>query len=464
MDVPLEILDGEVARAAACIRAARAALGRGEAPDDDNPLSAYRRVSSRATYLELLPPAPDAAARDAAPPAKGAAPPVSPGSALRDALREWVYALTLDRVLWADTLRIEAALRDESIQVEHADLGRLSASPRSLLERMLAEPASARLRLWAEAFGRGAGAAADAARIFEERRAEAVRRLSAEPDSIEIPCDPKGALAGLAEALLRRTEPLLERTPGAYYDVIASSIGRSLGDGWPARLVPRWLDELFRGTGLTEGLRLDLGPLPKAFGASSFARALAAFGAALADADGPRGAPFALAYAPFDLRRARRAALFGSLPADPIFGVRALSLGHGRARDQARAIARALLTSLRLLAARVLLRGVLTLPEHARAQRFEERTAEALGAPIPPALAGVVPRLGPSDPTALMGALLAIRDRRELIERFDEDWFRNPYAARAIREEDGVVAPSRRAPAARLEAGLDELLAVLGSY
>lgn len=448
MDVPLEILDREVARAAALCFSARAAQRRGDASDPENPLARDRQVSSRATYIELAP----------KPPAAGTAPVLSLHDPLREALREWLYTLTLERVLWEDTARFEAALRDESILIDHADLGRLRASPRSLLQRVLAEPVSARRRLLAEALERGAGATADAARILAERRAEASRQLPADPDAFEIPCNPTGALARSAEALLRRTEPLLEREPGAYHDVIASSLGRAQGSGWPARLVPRWIEELFRPTGLTEGLRIELGPLPEALGASSFARALAAFGGALADADGPRSAAFALAYPPFDLRHARRAALFGGLPADPVFGVRALGLSRGRARDQARAIARALLRHLRLDAARVLLRGVLTLPEHARAQRFEELTAEALGAPIPAALAGVVPRLGPSDPTALMGELLAARDRRELIERFDEDWFRSPHAARALREEDSVLPASRRTSSAALEAGLDEVI------
>lgn len=460
MKIPLEILDQEVARAAALTRAARAALHRREASELDNPLAEARRVSSRATYLELAPPPP--LGPDAPPVVPGAPPGAPPpGDALREGLRAWIYALTLERVLWDDTVRFEAALADESILIEQPDLGRLRGSPRALLLRVLEEPVSARRRLWAEVLERGAGPAALAAHLLAERRAEALRRLPADADAFEIPCDPPGALVDVAEALLRRTEPLLERAPGRSHDVLAESVGRSLDAGWPARLAPRWIEELFRPTKLTEGLRIELGPLPRALGASSFARALAAFGAALVDADAPPSAPFALAHPPFDLRRARRAALFGSLPAEPVFGVRALGLGVGRARDQGRAIARALLVHLRVAAARVLLRGVLTLPEHPRAQRFEERTAEALGDPIPPALVGVVPQLRPSDPTTLIGALLAARDRRELRERFDDDWFRSPHAARAIREEDSALPASPRTSKEELSLGLDALILAL---
>src|SRR5262249_32034565 len=159
----------------------------------------------------------------------------------------------------------------------------------------------------------------------------------------------------------------------------------------------RWLEEVVRGTGLTEGLSLALGPLPLPLGAASFARALASFGRAFAAADVPPSAPYCMARRPFDLRVARRAALFGGLAADPAFGARALDLSRDRARDQARRVARSLLSSVRLDAARVLLRGALLAAARERADRFEEATARALGAPIPASLAGALPLLSPSD-------------------------------------------------------------------
>src|SRR3954469_7218059 len=142
MDVPLEILAREVARAAARIREARAALRRGEAPEGENPLADDRRVSSRATYLELLPPEPPKGR-----PEPGAPPFAPPANPLRDALREWLYALTLERVLWDDAVRLETARRDASILIDHADLGRQKESPRALLHRILVEPAPGRRRL-----------------------------------------------------------------------------------------------------------------------------------------------------------------------------------------------------------------------------------------------------------------------------------------------------------------------------
>jgi hypothetical protein len=463
MDLPLEILDRDVARAAGALASGHARLARGETDDAPSPLEAHRHVSSRATWLEL----------GELGEATGAVTP-RPAPVLAAPLRAWVSALTLERVLWPDAVRLAAAWRAPTINVEESGVTALTDSPRALLLRVLREPDAGRRRIFARALARGATPVHDAARALAERRVEAARLLGAALDPLEIPVDPPAALGALAARLLAETAPLLDRA-STWPDAIAAGVGRSFGEGWPARLTPRWLFDLFGAGPLTEGLRLALDPLPAAIGASSFARALGAFGAALADADGPTpgdpgrgrsGSPFVLTRAPFDLRRPRRAALFAALAADPIFAARALGLGRGRARDQARGITRALLVTLRLDAARVLCRGILTLPEGERAARFEEHTAAALGAPLPPSLAGVVPRLGPADSARFAGALLAARDRRSLVDRFDEDWFASPHAARAIREEDAAVPsstlPATLAPAAALEAGLAEITRVLG--
>ena len=466
MDMPFEILDREIARASGRARAARASLDRGE-PVEYDPLEDDRRVSSRDTFLDLAPrPTPP---REPGQPVDLAAFLPRPSDDHRVALREWVFALTLDRVLWADSARLAAARRAVSVTLDRTDLGRLQISPRDLLHRVIAEPEPRRRRLLAEVLEQGAFAVQDAARIYEERRLEAARRLPADLDRLEIPLDPtviegapaitrRAALDAIAEATLRETEALTPRAERSWDEAIDASVGRAQAEGWPARLGARWIEGLFHPTSLTEGLRLDLGPLPRALGASSFARALGAFGAALADVDGPRSLPFTLACAPFDLRRARRSALFASLVADPVFGQRMLGLGRDAARDQARGVARSLGVAVRLAAARCLFRGLLQLPEGPRASRFEEITAATLGAPIPPALAGVVPRLGPADATTFLGLLLGALDRRALIERFDEDWFRNPRAAHAIREEDAAPAPFRRAPAALAAAGVSEIV------
>ncbi|WP_437676408.1 hypothetical protein [Sorangium sp. So ce131] len=473
MDLDLIRLDREVARAA---RAWRAALGdvvrRGPAPaaeDQDgpsaaeararleNPLDAFRRASSRTTYLELTGKTPSLGAELGI--ASAAPSTVAPDpTGLAAPLADWVYTLTLERVLWADRLRLAAAWHAPSITVDLPEPVRLS--PYEARIRLLAEPTDAGRQTLADVLTRGSGAVADAARILVERKQEASRLLAEEGlRAIELPTDPPEAAIGAADVLLRRTEAMLERA-STWHDALGRAVGRDASSGWPARLGPRWIEELFRATKLTEGLAIDLGPLPRPLGAASFARALARFGAALSLAS-TRG-PFALARRPFDLRQARRAALFGGLVADPVFCARALGLGRGRALDQARATARSLLLSLRLDAARVGLvfhagGHVLLRAARDRSDLFQEATARALGAPIPGALAGVVPALEPDAAARLVGALLSARDRRDLIQRFDEDWFRNPRAAEALRDEDHAPPAPVRPSAADLEKCVDEM-------
>jgi hypothetical protein len=382
MDIPLEILDADIARAHAGLVVARARLA--HSPNEPNPLT-RAAMSRRATYEALA----DRADRD---------------TLLGLAVRSWVSALTLERVVWPDTLRLAAAWREPSIPVRESGKTHGPTSARDLLVAILAESAPVRRSILADALARGASHVQDAARIRAERRAEAVRLLAmkvpvSKADAELAPLDAEKA----ATRLLADTAALVPPTE-SWADTFAMGVGRDASEGWPARLGPRWLMDLFQQGPLTEGLRLALEPLPAfvrtppanapLIGASSFARALGAFGAALAEADGASG-PWCIAHAPFDVRVRRRAALFASLAADPVFATTRLGLGRDRARDQARKVAHALLIALRVDAARVLAQGVLVMPAGERASRFEEVTAAAFVAPIPTSLAGVVPRLGP---------------------------------------------------------------------
>ncbi|MRG92864.1 hypothetical protein [Polyangium spumosum] len=436
MDLPPHEIDRLIARATDELRKRERAL-RAEGPADrSSVLEAFRAVSTRSMWIELG--------------ERGAKDPILA------AARSHVAALTITRVTWPERLRLADAWRAKTIEIEGPVPERVS--PRMTLARLLDEAVPEQRRVLADALTRGASELSDAALVHEERRAEAFRRLGIEDvDAFEVPVQPATSLARIAERVLDVTDELLPKRTSRWNDALAASLARDAGEGWPARLSPRWFQELFGKTGLFDGLTIPPFELPRLVGATSFARALARFGAAFAEADVPRAAPFVLARPPFDLRAARRAALFGALPADPTFGVRALGLGRSRARAQAEQVARALLLSLRLLAARVLFRGSVTLPHRARRERFEELTFRALGASIPGVLAFVVPAAEPRDPTRLAGALLAMSDRRALIERFDEDWFENPRAALALREEHAALPREPKGSEVAIEAGAHDL-------
>ena len=55
-------------------------------------------------------------------------------------------------------------------------------------------------------------------------------------------------------------------------------------------------------------------------------------------------------------------------------------------------------------------------------------TTRALRSNVPDETAGVVPRYDPRSAARLCGALHAVVLERELVNRFDEDWFDNPRA------------------------------------
>lgn len=433
LEVPLVALDRMIARAVSALRVGRARLRDRADAETPNPLDAHRRASERATFMELA----EASAID----------PVA------SAIRSWVEVLTIERVTWADQARLERAWRAASIEVEEAGIA-ARMSPREALHRVLRDPFDVRRAVVATALANGVAEASDAAAILSERRAEAKKRLGVAP-GVARPCEKKEEIDAVCERVLTITEPLFSPAR-SWHSAIDRAIARDAGEGWPVRTSTRWLTDVVRGTPLLDGLRLP--PLERSaerpLGASTFARDLAHFGAAVAEASA-EGAFFSVAHPPFDLRVARRAALFGSLAADAMFGVRVLGLGKGRAHDQARAVARALVISLRVVATRALLEGA-AIREPAERTRFEERWATALGAPIPGSLAGLVPRLDQRASYELAGVLLAMSDRQRLMDRFDEDWFRNPRAAVALREED-ARPPEKLVPFAALEQGIQDL-------
>jgi hypothetical protein len=167
-------------------------------------------------------------------------------------------------------------------------------------------------------------------------------------------------------------------------------------------------------------VRLE-GPL----GASTFARACGAFGAAFRASSGSPSLPFALARDPWFVPAHRFGAVFGALPASRAFQRRALGNVARIAEGQARVVARSLLLAARLDAVRLL-------APIAR-DRFEELTARVFGAPLPSPLAGAWPRRRDDESARFVGLVTAVDLHRELVDRFDDDWFANPRAVLHLR-------------------------------
>jgi hypothetical protein len=209
--------------------------------------------------------------------------------------------------------------------------------------------------------------------------------------------------------------------------------------GWPARLSARWLEDLFREMSHGANLSLDL---PRAAGAATFSRALYAFGRGLRE-DGRSALPFSIASDPFHLDAHRFGFAFGSLSTTRVFHRRALDLSERTASRQARALARTALHEAVWVAASWLLTDETC---YAPKDLWDELTQTIFGAPIDPLLLGAWPNPR-ADATSRLEALLTAPElTNSLVERFDDDWFRNPDAREWVRAR--ASGPARPPPAA----------------
>jgi hypothetical protein len=137
-------------------------------------------------------------------------------------------------------------------------------------------------------------------------------------------------------------------------------------------------------------------------------------------------------------------ALAASLLAEPRFLERSLDVARARARDLARAVALRALFELRARAAALRVAAEVERGTSGRAWRAAHREAlsAALLAAWPDGLAARDARVE-EHRAALRGAAWGERLRADLVERFDEDFWRNPRTATWIA---GVLAAGRAGP------------------
>jgi len=421
-------LDRDVARGAAAYARWRAALGRDpRAHAQDEPLEPVRRAAGRSTWHALGELAPSAA-----------------DAPLRDALRQWVAWLTQARIGHPD----DVAWATESLEPR----GRFAGEPprlaswREAWRGVTAARTVAEARLWIGAAAEAASPLAEVARTRAGRRVEVAHRFGVEHPWAQVIDVPVARLRAAAARLLDATEDLsravwreaLRGGEGGAPAVLQAAMAREAGEGWPARLTVRWLEETF-GLPSAHGWRPDLPPMPPALGAASFARALQAFGVGVRlGAASPL--PFAIAREPAPIAAHRFGFAFAALAADAEWQARALHVGRRTASDQARVLARTALLDARLHAARLLLGDPASF---APRDRFDELGARLFGAALDARLHGAWPAARDDEPARLVALLEARPFFDELRERFDVDWFRNPRAREHLR---ALAAGPARAP------------------
>jgi hypothetical protein len=439
--IDLTVLDRDVRRVVARVEQLRALLVLGTKDARDrarsfDPFGAERHTAVLATYRalkELEPSALDVP--------------------LRDGLLRWVHELLQTRigqdlaVADADALHaIDARLSPERFAaLEHAasgaprDLTAEDSTPRDpeLDSVTYAEASAAIVRApnetrAAAALARAGELAHRVAAVRKERRDrrfEASRRLGLpHPFALATPAD----VGALSTALLDATEPLArdllaqarkksDSKKWRASSAMQHALARDARDGWPARLSQRWLDGAFKALA-PRGV--DAGPLPDPLGGASFLRAAYAWGFAWRTAGTPRSMPFGLARDPYPVPAHRFGFALAAVVAEPSFQKRALDLPSRLAGDQSRVLRGTMLLHARTVAARALLAS----QEHVSDSLFEELGVRLFGAPLPASMRDAWPEPDLADPVRLVALLTAHPFVRDLVHRFDDDWFRNPKA------------------------------------
>ncbi|MEO7111637.1 MAG: hypothetical protein ABI183_14450 [Polyangiaceae bacterium] len=355
----------------------------------------------------------------------------------RAALRAHLTSLIIARVTFETDVTIAEKV-NEPLGI--LDLGKLQKiSWRQAMSGMIATRAPFEADAYLKALAECGPEVAAAAREHRARRDEAAKRLGESSvhahssPSIGFACAAARALLDATEDLatdtirdaLKRNESVRDRASPT--DVIAIAVARDATSGWPSRLAARWLEELFGAH--VRGLALEPIFPSLVVGASSFARALEAFGFSFGRAIAFKSRPFVLADDASASGAHRVGALFGALACGVPFHRRALGIGSEDAQRNARSLTRSALIEARLRAARLLL------TETAPSSRglFEEVTFRGFGASLPISLYGAWPLPRADEPARFLAALEAPELSQSFVERFDDDWFLNPRAFESLR-------------------------------
>ena len=461
-------LDRKIALAARALDGWRGDLAVDPRFDDDDPIGQWKELASKTTIeaiakstlapISMTPPMLLSSGEVAA---EALSATLDPLATLRPAAASWCAHLLIARGLREATAARAAAARDD---LDSDSYGR-PTSLRAML-RALARPRQA----GGVPEGRAAAAIEDLApqlldSIVDE---ESRRRESADGLGVLGKCcrDVDAGAVECAEALLTQTDDeaadLLahglrmigrEKKGATWIDVLAVRRAADVAEGWPNALTARWLAELSRGTELFAGLQLDvrvdagrLGPradhaclrLTPPTGAWTFARGLYAVGVALRIHGRDAKAPYASHTVPHDRRPFVVGEAFLALASTAVFHARARGVARIKAEASARRLETTRLLERRHLALRVCLGAALAENRRTFLERFEALAPRAIGAETPRALATLLGAPGPTGPADDAARLQAIDEgallAKELVDRFDVDWWRNPKAAGWIRD------------------------------
>jgi hypothetical protein len=312
---------------------------------------------------------------------------------------------------------------------------RVGASLRELRQAWLAHPSATKRARAAEDFTR-------LAREPSLRLTDIVKRRRDQPPLNDLPwvhrCKDEDVLS-LANLLLDETDDLVgELAIAPWHETLRQGLCVEASEGWPAKLNASWLDTIFPSAEMLGGLRLAAISMPRVLGASSFGLALGRYAMSWFEAARPSTLPLCLHEHPRGTRRHEHFWLFASLIGRFRFARKCLDLGKERARTHRRLVARAFLRGLRVQAFKTLVFHQSKTGTTEGEALFEAQQAlshRTMGVALPGHLFAVTPSLDPAAGSRLVGLLQAEAHHQKLVEAFDEDWFRNPRAIMALRDE-----------------------------
>lgn len=359
---------------------------------------------------------------------------------LRVSLLRWVAYLTSSRVLTPWALKDRGLLAEEKHVLEEPSQLRLSlAEVRA--RAMRASPSET------ESWWRNVGRLEprlSAHRVAQAAHAQEVNRRLGLTDAGNFwsPLEPAPesseavSLAEFAEGLLQETHDAANNEwKSGWPAFFEAGLANQAAEAWPARLAPDTLRQLFGEKELFRGLLLAPERLPERLYPVSFLRAAAQIGRALCRALSPKDLPFVLRHDPHDLQGHQLAALFYLWSQSGAFLTQRLGQSRSLAKQDERALTRALVAHTRLAAVRYLLCEALPQGEETIRGSFQELCVRLFGVELGAESALARFRVRTDEAARFAGLLSALARFEELKEIYNEDWYLNPRAQEDLRAQ-----------------------------